>query len=100
MQVVAGGRIGIELHADRGVERRDRLAPDELDALRRLNAAYRERFGFPFIVCVSDHTPESVLASARERLGHEPGEEADVALREVGRIAAHRLARLVGDEAP
>src|SRR5689334_21781197 len=30
------------------------------DAQRSLNAAYRERFGFPLVVCVREHTPESI----------------------------------------
>jgi OHCU decarboxylase len=69
----------------------DRLSPDELAAWRALNAAYRERFGFPLVVCVREHTKESILAWGRERLGNEPDSELDIALGEVVKIARLRL---------
>ena len=34
----------------------DRLSTEEFARFSRLNAAYREKFGFPFIVCVRRHT--------------------------------------------
>jgi OHCU decarboxylase len=34
----------------------DRLTPDEYDSFTRTNAAYRERFGFPLVLCVREHT--------------------------------------------
>ena len=69
----------------------DRLSPDEHAAFTALNAAYRERFGFPFVVCVREHTKESILASARERLEHREDEELETALGEIEKIARLRL---------
>ena len=34
------------------------------------NAAYREKFGIPFVVCVREHTKDSILANADARLGN------------------------------
>src|ERR1700688_4657620 len=34
----------------------DRLSEQEFTRFTQLNAAYRERFGFPFIICVRRHT--------------------------------------------
>jgi OHCU decarboxylase len=73
----------------------DRLSAEELAALRRLNADYRERFGFPFIVCVREHTKDSILASGHARLAHPPARERDVALGEVVKIAGLRLEDLI-----
>ena len=50
----------------------DRLTPDEYEAFTRTNTAYRERFGFPFVVCAREHTKESILRVAAERLEHTP----------------------------
>jgi OHCU decarboxylase len=69
----------------------DRLTPDEHAALTRLNAAYRDRFGFPFVVCVREHTKESILRVAAERLEHTRDEEVRVALEEIAKIARLRL---------
>jgi 2-oxo-4-hydroxy-4-carboxy-5-ureidoimidazoline decarboxylase len=69
----------------------DRTGRDERARLERATAAYREKFGFPFIVCVREHTPASIVASAEERLGRSPEEERETALREIAKIAALRL---------
>jgi OHCU decarboxylase len=72
-----------------------RLPSDEVDALRRLNRLYRERFGFPLIVCAREHTPDSILAFGEARLAHSRDEEIDVALGEIGKIAGLRLRDVV-----
>ena len=72
----------------------DRLTPDEYEAFTRLNGAYRERFGFPFVVCVREHTKESILRVAAERLEHTRDEEVRVALEEIAKIARLRLEEL------
>jgi OHCU decarboxylase len=69
----------------------DRLTPDEYTAFTRTNTAYRERFGFPFVVCVREHTKESILRVAAERLEHTRDEEVRVALGEIAKIARLRL---------
>lgn len=76
----------------------DRLTDEEYDEFFRLNAAYHERFGLPFVVCVRNHTRASILAQARERLGHTPDQERAAALREIAEIARHRLRALVREE--
>ena len=43
----------------------DRLSAEEFDRFSRLNAAYREKFGFPFIICVRRHTRDSILRAVR-----------------------------------
>ena len=72
----------------------DRLTPDEYEAFTRTNAAYRKRFGFPFVVCAREHTKESILRVAGERLEHTPEEEVRVALEEIAKIARLRLGEL------
>jgi OHCU decarboxylase len=69
----------------------DRLRPDEYEAFTRTNAAYRARFGFPLVVCVREHTKESILRTAAERLEHSRDEELRVALGEIAKIARLRL---------
>ena len=44
----------------------DRLTPGRVRrASTRANAAYRERFGFPFVICVRDHDKASILRRRR-----------------------------------
>lgn len=69
----------------------DSLPAEERERLASLNAAYRERFGFPFVICVREHTRESILANADARLGNSPECEVETALAEIAKIARLRL---------
>ena len=72
----------------------DRLAPDEYDALMRANAAYKQRFGMPFVICVGEHDKRSILAAARERVRNDQDTEIETALGEVAKIAKLRMERV------
>jgi len=73
----------------------DRLTPAQYERLTRLTAAYRERFGFPFVVCVREHTADSIIAAAERRIDNQPDEEERIAVSEIAKIARLRLADLV-----
>jgi 2-oxo-4-hydroxy-4-carboxy-5-ureidoimidazoline decarboxylase len=67
------------------------LPPAEYEHFARLNAAYRERFGFPYIVCVRLHSKAGIVADFAARLCHDEATERRRALDEIGRIAWLRL---------
>jgi OHCU decarboxylase len=73
----------------------DRLDPEEFSRFHRMNDGYRARFGFPFVICVRDHTKGSILSAFEERLAHDPSAEVAEALRNIARIAELRLADAV-----
>lgn len=75
----------------------DRLTPAELREFTRLNASYRERFGFPFILCARLSTKEGIHAALLERLQHTREEEVQTALAEVSKICALRLHDMLAD---
>jgi OHCU decarboxylase len=72
----------------------DRLTAAELERWSALNADYRERFGFPLVVCVREHSKDSILAWAQERLAHDPEQEVEIALQEIAKIARLRLVEI------
>lgn len=76
----------------------DRLSPEEYAEFHRINAAYHAKFDMPYVVCVRDHTRQSILAGAAERLRHTPEQERTAALREIGRIARYRILDLVRED--
>jgi urate oxidase len=79
----------------------DRLTPEEYEAFTEMNRAYHRKFGFPMVVCVREHTKESILTNAATRLEHAPEQEMENALAEISKIARLRLLDLVEDgEAP
>jgi OHCU decarboxylase len=73
----------------------DRLTPDELQRFTALNAAYRARFGFPFIMAVKGKSKADILAAFETRLKHEPAAETKAALAEIDRIAALRIVEIM-----
>lgn len=74
----------------------DRCSPEEYRQLHELNERYEQRFGFPFILAVRGHTRASILASMAARLHNSREAELAEALRQVQRIAALRLAAIIG----
>lgn len=67
------------------------LGDDELTAFQQLNAAYRARFGFPFIICARLNAKDAILAAMRARMGNSPEQEFRTALAEIEKIARLRL---------
>jgi allantoate deiminase/N-carbamoyl-L-amino-acid hydrolase len=73
--------------------------PEQFTLLQSLNGDYGKRFGFPFILAVKGHTPDSVIAQLETRVAHSPADERQVALEQICRIARFRLAELVDEPA-
>jgi 2-oxo-4-hydroxy-4-carboxy-5-ureidoimidazoline decarboxylase len=73
----------------------DRLSDAEYAAFERVNTAYRDKFGFPYIVCVRRHTRDSILRDFETRLPNIVKTEIRRAIVEIGRISALRLDQLV-----
>ena len=78
----------------------DRLTPEEFDRFQTLNAAYQERFGFPFVIAVRNYTKESILEAFDRRLENPSDTEIDQALEEITQIAEFRLLDLVESPQP
>jgi 2-oxo-4-hydroxy-4-carboxy-5-ureidoimidazoline decarboxylase len=75
----------------------DRLTSEEFAAFSQMNEEYRARFGFPFVICVGEHTKESILARFAARLENDRKKEIETALVEICKIARLRLRELVED---
>ena len=73
----------------------DALTPEQFERIAWLTTAYRARFGFPFIVCAREHTPDSIIAAAERRTESDPAEEEQTAMSEIAKIARLRLGDLV-----
>jgi len=69
----------------------DRLTPAEFDRFHVLNAAYRDKFGFPFIICVRLTDKAGILAAMERRLGNDRDAEIAEALAQIGEIVRLRL---------
>ncbi len=69
----------------------DALTDAERAEFEALNAAYVDRFGFPFIIAVRDHDKAGILKAFKRRLENDREVEFAEACRQVERIAELRL---------
>ncbi|MEO7912789.1 MAG: 2-oxo-4-hydroxy-4-carboxy-5-ureidoimidazoline decarboxylase [Roseiflexaceae bacterium] len=67
------------------------LAPAEYATFTQRNQAYREKFGFPFVICAREHYPTSILEHFAARLTQTRAQEIATALGEIAKIARLRL---------
>ena len=73
----------------------DRLTDEEFARFEALNAAYRERFGVPFIIAVRQHDKAGILREFARRVAHTEAQEIEAALGQVFAITRMRLDALV-----
>lgn len=73
----------------------DRLSESEYQRFQALNQAYKDKFGFPFIIAVKNHSKESVLTAFETRLKNSPEPEKEEALAQISKIARLRLETII-----
>lgn len=71
------------------------LSPDEIALFQKQNAAYRAKFGFPFIICARLNKKDAIIAGFEKRLQNSREAEIKTALEEIFKIADLRLRDLV-----
>jgi len=97
------GELTAESTGEQAASGLNRCSPEEYAALHRLNAAYNDKFGFPFILAVKGPTGkgltrQAIIATFERRVKHRRQDELQEALRQVHRIAEIRLNDLLGVE--
>lgn len=75
----------------------DSCSAEEFAEFGRLNTAYSEKFGLPFIIAVKGRKRQEILRIFAQRLHNDADTEFATALSEVGRIAGFRIKGIVRD---
>lgn len=94
-KLAQAGRLTAESTGEQASAGLDRLTDAERTTFTRLNDAYRERFGFPFIIAVKGLSKAEILAAFERRLSNDRETELATALAQVERIALLRLKDLL-----
>ncbi|MEM6730809.1 MAG: 2-oxo-4-hydroxy-4-carboxy-5-ureidoimidazoline decarboxylase, partial [Myxococcota bacterium] len=80
----------------------DQLGDAETERWQKLNAEYRSRHGFPFIICVRAHDRAQIARALKDRLHRDTEAEVETALQQIDAIATFRfddkLAEIVSAE--
>ncbi|EDY83430.1 OHCU decarboxylase [Verrucomicrobiia bacterium DG1235] len=71
------------------------LPQTERELLQSTLSRYREKFGHPFILCVTEHSATETLPILKNRIENAPDTERSNSLDQVARIGWHRLNQLI-----
>jgi OHCU decarboxylase len=74
------------------------LSSAEIALFQKQNAAYRAKFGFPFVICARLNKKEAILAGFERRLKNSVEQEIQAALEEIFKIAELRLRDLTQEQ--
>jgi OHCU decarboxylase len=96
-KLAAARQLTAESTAEQASAGLDILSDDERQKLTHLNAAYVQKFNFPFIIAVRDHSKAEIMAAFEQRLGNSRETEILTASKQVERIAELRLRALLTD---
>lgn len=69
----------------------DQCSPEEFARFEQLNADYKEKFGFPFVIAVKGLDRHAILEAFAQRLGNDAATERQTAIEQIIRIARLRL---------
>jgi 2-oxo-4-hydroxy-4-carboxy-5-ureidoimidazoline decarboxylase len=69
----------------------DQCTDEEYAQFVAFNAAYKEKFGFPFIMAVKNSNRHEILAAFSKRIENDADTEFETAIREIHKIARLRL---------
>ena len=72
-----------------------KLASEELEVFQAKNESYKDRFGFPFVICARLNDKSTILKALNERISNSPDVERSTAIKEIEKIAWLRLSDLV-----
>jgi 2-oxo-4-hydroxy-4-carboxy-5-ureidoimidazoline decarboxylase len=90
-RVAREGRLTPASRGEQASAGLDELTPTERSLFDVLNAAYRARFAFPFVICAREHSKASILSEVTRRAGHDREVEIVAAIDEIKKIAWLRL---------
>ncbi len=85
------GKVTRESSAEQAAAGLTTLNPEEIAAFERYNQQYRDKFGFPFIICARENRKEAILQAFPRRLANAREAELATALTEICKIAQLRL---------
>ncbi len=91
------GSLTAESTSEQGGAGIDQCDAEEFERFQRFNDAYKDKFGFPFVMAVKGSNRHLILAAFAQRLQNDSDTEFQHALTEINKIARMRL-EAIADE--
>ena len=71
------------------------LSTEEIQQLKHYNKLYKEKFGFPFVICARLNNKDAILAGIKTRMNNDGDQELKCGIEEVKKIMLLRLKDIV-----
>lgn len=85
------GELTEESGAEQASAGIDQCTKAEYEQFQELNAQYKDKFGFPFVMAVRGSSRQDILAAFASRLNNDKQTEFEAAINEIHKIARMRL---------
>jgi 2-oxo-4-hydroxy-4-carboxy-5-ureidoimidazoline decarboxylase len=89
------GKLTSESTAEQAAAGLTRLSDSEIALFEVYNASYRDKFGFPFVICARQNKKDAILQAFPRRLANDREQEIQTALQEIFKIALLRMTDVV-----
>ena len=76
------------------------MTEDERQRMNNLNRRYKDKFGFPFVICARENKKDAILRGLQERLENSAQTEAVTGANEVKKICRLRILDIVCPDSP
>ncbi|XP_046489033.1 2-oxo-4-hydroxy-4-carboxy-5-ureidoimidazoline decarboxylase-like isoform X1 [Neodiprion pinetum] len=93
------GKLTTESQNEQKCAGLDEMTREEKQTLANLNAMYKEKFHFPFVICARENKVAAILSGIENRLNNSPETELEVGIQEVKKICRIRLLDVVWSDA-
>src|SRR5260221_508323 len=93
-KLVLAGQLTKESTNEQASAGLGKLSLEEVGLFQKNNIAYKDRFGFPFVICARLNKKEAILNGFERRLKNSREQEIKTALEEIFKIAELRLKEL------
>jgi len=90
-RLAAGAGLSAESAREQAAAGLDAVSQEEAGRFKQFNESYREKFGFPFVICARENRKEAILRAFPGRLAQSREQEIATALSEIAKIAWLRL---------
>ena len=94
-KIAEAGELTKESNREHAAANLHILSNREKELLQELNCRYREKFGFPFVICARMNKKEAILKGLEDRYGNDAKEELETGIEQVLKICELRLRDIV-----
>lgn len=92
------GQLGLESTLEHSAANLDQLTYEEKTQMADLNQKYKDKFGFPFVICARMNKKDAILSGLKARLNNSQEHELQNGIREVMKICELRIRDLIYDD--